>query len=51
VNRWYCSECHRREIIDPETLWNHFMSYYGIGSGDQTRKHLSNGPAAISIAC
>jgi hypothetical protein len=27
VNRWYCSEFHRQDVRDPETLWNYFEKY------------------------
>jgi hypothetical protein len=29
LNRWFCSEYHRRDVREPEKLWHYYMNCAG----------------------
>jgi hypothetical protein len=51
LNRWYCSEFYRRDIRDPQILWQYYMKYAPARDpGICGRNELEDAQTALSIA-
>jgi hypothetical protein len=51
LNRWYCSEFYRRDIRDPQILWNYYMKYAPARAlGNDCENELGEIQIALSIA-